>query len=284
MDIFNMNLQQLMEMVTGWVTTYALKLLAAILIFLIGKWVCKKLTRLFGRLMEKNNVDVTLSHFLESILYYTLLVVILIAAASQVGVNTGSFLAILGAAGLAVGLALKDSLSNFSSGIMLILFRPFQVNDYITVAGISGTVKRIDLFNTTMCTPDNQKVILPNASISNGIITNVTANDTRRVDLVIGIGYGDDIIRAKQVLDQILKSDKRVLETPAPKIAVSALADSSVNLVVRPWTNTQDYWDLYFDLTEKIKLTFDQEGISIPFPQRDVHLHPTNDPKHAQER
>lgn len=274
MDIFNLNLQQLMDMVTGWLTVYAFKLVAAILIFLIGKWVCKKLTRLFGRLMEKNKVDVTLSHFLESILYYTLLVVILIAAASQVGVNTGSFLAILGAAGLAIGLALKDSLSNFSSGIMLILFRPFQVNDYITVAGVSGTVKRIDLFNTTMCTPDNQKVILPNASISNGIITNVTANDTRRVDLVIGIGYGDDIIRAKQVLDQILKSDKRVLETPAPKIAVSALADSSVNLVVRPWTNTQDYWDLYFDLMEKIKLTFDREGISIPFPQRDVHLHP----------
>ncbi|MBU3952625.1 MAG: mechanosensitive ion channel, partial [Proteobacteria bacterium] len=200
------------------------------------------------------------------------LVGVLIAAAGQLGINTASFIAIVGAAGLAIGLALKDSLSNFSSGVMLILFRPFRVGDYVTAGGVSGKVMRIDLFNTTLNTPDNQRVIVPNANITNGVITNVTANDTRRVDLTIGIGYGDDIALAKRVLDRIVKADDRVLETPAPTIAVSALADSSVNFVVRPWVKTDDYWNVYFDLTEKIKLTFDKEGIRIPFPQQDVHL------------
>jgi small conductance mechanosensitive channel len=272
MDLSSLNIEKIMDTLTLWATTYSMKIIAAVLIFIIGKWLAKKVSNVFTKLLEKNKVDVTLTRFLQSIVYYTLLIVVLIAAAGQLGINTASFLTIVGAAGLAIGLALKDSLSNFSSGVMLILFRPFRVGDFATVGGVTGTVKNIDIFNTTLSTPDNQKVIVPNANITNSVITNVTANDTRRVDLVIGIGYGDDVLKAKQVLADILKTEDRILETPAPKIAVSELADSSVNFVVRPWVKTSDYWDVYFDLTEKIKLTFDQEGISIPFPQQDVHL------------
>lgn len=272
MNLAAINIEKIMDLVVLWLTTYSMKIITAVLIFIIGKWVAQKLTRLFINLLEKNKVDITLTRFLENIVYYTLLVGVLIAAAGQLGINTASFIAIVGAAGLAIGLALKDSLSNFSSGVMLILFRPFRVGDYVTAGGVSGKVMRIDLFNTTLNTPDNQRVIVPNANITNGVITNVTANDTRRVDLTIGIGYGDDIALTKRVLDRIVKADDRVLETPAPTIAVSALADSSVNFVVRPWVKTDDYWNVYFDLTEKIKLTFDKEGIRIPFPQQDVHL------------
>jgi small conductance mechanosensitive channel len=272
MDLSSLNIEKIIDTLTLWATTYSMKIIAAVLIFIIGKWLAKKVSNVFIKLLEKNKVDATLTRFLESIVYYTLLIVVLIAVAGQLGINTTSFLTIVGAAGLAIGLALKDSLSNFSSGVMLILFRPFRVGDFATVGGVTGTVKSIDIFNTTLNTPDNQRVIVPNANITNDVITNVTANDTRRVDLTIGIGYGDDVLKAKQVLGEILKTENRILETPAPKIAVSELADSSVNFVVRPWVKTSDYWDVYFDLTEKIKLTFDQEGISIPFPQQDVHL------------
>lgn len=272
MDITSLNIEKIIETLTLWITTYSLKIIAALIIFVIGKWLSRKITNLFIKLLEKNRIDVTLTRFLESIIYYTLLVVVAIAVAGQLGINTASFLTIVGAAGLAIGLAMKDSLSNFSSGVMLILFRPYRVGDFVTVGGVTGTVVSIDIFNTTLNTPDNQRVIVPNANITSQVITNVTANDTRRVDLVIGIGYGDDIAKAKQVLDKILKQEEKVLATPAPTIAVSALADSSVNLVVRPWVKTPDYWTVYFDLTEKIKLTFDQEGISIPFPQQDLHL------------
>ncbi len=272
MNLSSLNIEKIIDTLTLWATTYSMKIIAAVLIFIIGKWLAKKISNVFIKLLEKNKVDATLTRFLESIVYYTLLIVVLIAVAGQLGINTTSFLTIVGAAGLAIGLALKDSLSNFSSGVMLILFRPFRVGDFATVGGVTGTVKSIDIFNTTLNTPDNQRVIVPNANITNDVITNVTANDTRRVDLTIGIGYGDDVLKAKQVLGEILKTENRILETPAPKIAVSELADSSVNFVVRPWVKTSDYWDVYFDLTEKIKLTFDQEGISIPFPQQDVHL------------
>jgi len=272
MDLTSLNIEKLIDTITLWITAYSMKIIAAVLIFVIGKWVAKKVTNLFIKLLERNRVDVTLTRFLESIVYYTLVVLVLIAATGQLGINTTSFIAIVGAAGLAIGLALKDSLSNFSSGVMLILFRPFRVGDFATVGGVMGTVMSIDIFNTTLNTPDNQRVIVPNANITNNVITNVTANDTRRVDLTIGIGYGDDITKTKKVLGEILKTDDRVLATPAPTIAVSELADSSVNFVVRPWVKTEDYWTVYFDLTEKIKLTFDKEGISIPFPQQDVHL------------
>lgn len=266
------DINQILETVTVWFTTYSIKIVAAILIFIIGKWLCRRITNLLTKIMEKNNIDVTLVKFLSSIVYYTLFIVVMIAVAGQLGINTTSFLTIIGAAGLAIALALKDSLANFASGVMLIMFRPIKIGDFVDVGGVTGTVQSIDIFNTTIHSPDNQKHIVPNASITSGVITNVTANDTRRVDLVIGIGYDDDIAKAKGILKAIIKKEERILEDPATNIAVSELGDSSVNFVVRPWVKTSDYWDVYFALTEEIKITFDKEGISIPYPQQDVHL------------
>ncbi len=274
----NMNIDKIIEALTYWVATYSVKIIVALLIFLIGKWLAGKISKLISKLLEKNKVDITLLSFLENIIYYTLIIIVIIAALGQLGINTTSFLTIVGAAGLAIGLALKDSLSNFASGVMLILFRPFCVGDFVTAGGVSGSVVGISLFNTTLNTPDNQRIIVPNAGITGNVITNVTANDTRRVDLVIGIGYDDDIKKAKEVLNQIVREETRVMDTPSPLIAVSELADSSVNFVVRSWVKTSDYWGVYFDLTEKIKLTFDEQGISIPYPQQDVHIHTQEEP------
>jgi small conductance mechanosensitive channel len=270
------NVEKYLEMVTYWVTTYSLKIFAALLILFIGKWLARRMTNLISKLMEKNKIDITLVRFLDSIIYYTFMVVIVIAAAGQLGINTTSFLTIVGAAGLAIGLALKDSLSNFASGVMLVLFRPYRVDDYVDIGGVAGTVVGISLFTTELKTPDNQKVIVPNAGITSNIITNVTANPIRRVDLVIGIGYDDDIKKAKEVIQGVLAEEKRLLPAPEPLVAVSELADSSVNFVVRPWVKTAEYWSVYFALTENIKLAFDANGISIPYPQQDVHMHQVN--------
>lgn len=251
---------------------YALRIIIAIVIFYIGKWVARKLTDLVVKITRKTGkVDETLLKFLSNIIYYVLMIVVILTALEQVGVDTTSFLAILGAAGLAIGLALKDSLSNFASGVMIIMFRPFKVGDFIVAGGVSGSVEEISIFNTILKTGDNQTLIVPNGTITSGTITNVNAKPTRRVDLVVGIGYDDDIKKAKEVLNKIIVSDERVLVDEGVTVAVSELADSSVNFVVRAWVNTPDYWAVKFDLTEKIKLTFDEEGISIPFPQQDVH-------------
>ncbi len=266
------NLGNILDTLTIWVTQYSVKLLGAVLIFIVGRWISQRLSRLSGRLLEKNSVDVTLIKFAENVIYYSLIVVVIIAALGQLGINTTSFLTIVGAAGLAIGLALKDSLSNFAAGVMLILFRPFRVGDYVEAGGVNGTVKGITLFNTVLHTPDNQVIIVPNGMITSNVITNVTANDTRRVDLVIGISYEDEITKAKEILSGLINADKKILADPAPQIAVSELADSSVNLVVRPWVKSEDYWSVYFDLNENIKITFDKEGISIPYPQQDVHI------------
>lgn len=251
---------------------YGLKALSALLIFIIGKWIARRITNVFVKVLQVRDIDQTLVKFLEGIFYYLLLAAVIISAIGQLGVKTTSFLAIIGAAGLAVGLALKDSLANFSSGVMLILFRPFRVGDLVIVGGEEGVVEKISIFSTMLNTVDNQKKIIPNGAIGNAPITNQTANPTRRVDLVIGIGYDDDIKKAKDILVDIVESQEKVLKSPAPVVAVSELADSSVNLVVRPWVNTPDYWSVYFALTERIKITFDAQGITIPYPQRDVHL------------
>lgn len=265
-------LNEYLDIIIQWISTYSLKIVAAILIMIIGNWLSHKISNLLGRLLEKNKVDVTLVGFLSNIIYYTLIIMVMIAAAGQLGINTTSFLTIVGAAGLAVGLALKDSLSNFAAGVMLILFRPFKVADVVNAGGVVGKVESINIFNTILNTPDNQRVIVPNNNITSGVITNITANPTRRVDLVVGISYSDNIGDAKATLAAIIDNEPLVLKDPAPTIAVSELGDSSVNLVVRPWVKTSDYWDVYFGLTEKIKTTFDEKGISIPFPQRDIHL------------
>ena len=252
---------------------YGLKFITALLVFIIGKWLAHKLTDVTMKLMKTRGVDATLTKFLEGIIFYALLVIVMITAAGQLGIQTTSFIAVFGAASLAIGLALKDSLSNFSSGVMLILFRPFSVGDVVNIGGETGKVESISIFNTNLNTGDNQKKIIPNGAISNSTITNITANPTRRVDLVIGIGYDDDIRKAKKSLEQIVTNHPGVLKEPAPTIAVSELADSSVNFVVRPWVATPDYWTVYFALIEEIKLTFDEQGISFPYPQQDVHLY-----------
>jgi small conductance mechanosensitive channel len=267
-----MEMQKYLDIIMNWLSIYSLKVVAAILVLLIGKWLAHKIAKVLSVLLEKNKIDVTLVGFLHNITYYTLLMVVLIAAAGQLGINTTSFLTIVGAAGLAVGLALKDSLSNFAAGVMLILFRPFRVGDYVNAGGAAGTVQQITIFTTVLNTPDNQRVIVPNGAITSGIITNVSANPTRRVDLVFGIHYDDDISQAKEILYKVLNAEARILKEPAPTVAVSELADSSVNFAVRPWVKTGDYWGVYFDLLEKVKAAFDQAGITIPFPQQDVHM------------
>jgi small conductance mechanosensitive channel len=266
-------MEALLDKAYEFLMVYGLKIVAAIAIFIIGRMVIGLLIRMVRRLLKRSNADETLVKFLLSLTRIALLTFLFIMVLGALGVQTASFIAIIGAAGLAIGFALQGSLSNFASGVMLIIFRPFKAGDYVEAGGTAGVVELIAIFNTTMMTPDNKKVIIPNSKITGDTITNYSANDTRRVDMVFGIGYGDDIKKAKDTLMQIATSDSRVLKDPAPVVAVLELADSSVNFVVRPWVKTADYWNVYFDLTEKVKLTFDQQGISIPFPQTDVHLH-----------
>ncbi len=255
-----------------WLTAYAPRIMAALIILIAGRWLAASLTKLIVRLLERNKVEPTLVRFFKHILFYGMLIAVVVAALNQLGVDTTSFLAVMGAAGLAIGLALKDSLSNFSAGAMLVLFRPFKIGDLITAAGVTGVVKEISIFNTELASLDNQKIVVPNSSIMNGVITNAFANPTRRIDLTIGIGYTDDMAKAKEILTALVAADARILNDPAPTIAVVELAACSVNLVCRPWVKTEDYWTVLFSLTEKIKQEFDAAGISIPFPQQDVHL------------
>jgi small conductance mechanosensitive channel len=260
------------EAFQDWISAYSLNILGAILIFLVGKWLARRIANLLSKLLERNNIDLALVHFLTNLTYYTLVVLVVVAAAGRLGINTTSFLTIIGAAGLAVGLALKDSLSNFAAGVMLVLFRPFTIGDVVSTAGITAKVDKITIFNTHFCSPDNQLIIVPNNKIISDIITNITAKDTRRIDLTVGISYSDDMAKTKDILVRLAKEDSRILTDPAPAVAVAELADSSVNLVFRPWVRTEDYWDVRFDLTEGIKNRLDEAGISIPFPQQDVHL------------
>lgn len=224
-------------------------------------------------MIEKRGADPMLASFVGSIVHILAVAFVVIAALGQLGIQTTSLVAIIGAAGLAVGLALQGSLANFASGVMIIAFRPFKVGDFVEAGGAVGVIEGIQIFSTQLKTGDNKTIIVPNAAITGGSITNYSTKDTRRVDLVFGIGYDDDIKKAKSLLEDIVNSDERVLKDPAPVIAVSELADSSVNFIVRPWVNSADYWGVYWDLTETVKLRFDAEGISIPFPQQDVHMH-----------
>ena len=260
------------DAVWSWISVYSLNIIGAILIFIVGKWLARRISNLLLKLLKKNNIDPALVSFLGNLTYYALIVLVVVAAAGRLGINTASFLTVIGAAGLAVGLALKDSLSNFAAGVMLVLFRPFTIGDVVSTAGITAKVEKITIFNTLFCSPDNQLIIVPNNKIISDIITNINAKDTRRVDLTVGISYSDDISKTKEILKRLAKEDSRILADPAPAIAVAELADSSVNLVFRPWVKTEDYWDVRFELTEKIKNTLDEAGISIPFPQQDVHL------------
>ncbi len=252
---------------------YGVKIVAAIAIFIIGRWVAKGFRSITERLMEKKNVDPTIAGFVGNLTYMALLIFVIIAALGQLGIQTTSFIAILGAAGLAIGLALQGSLANFASGFLMIIFKPFKVGDYVEVAGVAGSVEAIQIFTTTLKTPDNKTVIVPNGRVTGDNIVNWTMKGTRRADMVFGIGYDDDIDKAKQIMADVLGKDDRILKDPPTQIAVSELADSSVNFVVRPWVSIENYWGVYFDAMENIKKAFDEAGISIPYPQRDVHMY-----------
>ena len=268
-----MEISNLLAKIYELLTVYGMKVVAAIVIFIIGRWVARGLSNLIKRMMTKSKTDETLVSFVGNLSYVALLAFVIIAALNQLGIQTASFIAVLGAAGLAIGLALQGSLGNFAAGILMIIFKPFKVDDYIEGAGVAGVVEEIQIFTTQLKTPDNKTIIVPNSKIMGDNITNYTMKGTRRVDFVFGIGYEDDIDKARQVIGSIIDSDERVLKDPAPMVAVSELADSSVNFTARAWTTAGDYWSFYFDTIEKVKKLFDAEGISIPFPQRDVHVY-----------
>jgi len=255
------------------VQIYGFKLLAAVAIFVAGRVAVSVAASVSRKLMRKGGMDETLVNFLSSLVKLGLLAFVVIASLGALGIQTTSLVAILGAAGLAVGLAMQGSLSNFAAGVLLMIFRPFKTGDFIEAGGSMGAVKEVSVFTTTLTTPDNKLVIVPNGTITTGNITNYSALPIRRVDMVFGTSYGDDLKKAKAALDRIVKNDPRVLADPAPVVAVSELGDSSVNFVVRPWVKKEDYWAVFWDVHEQVKLTFDGQGISIPFPQRDVHLY-----------
>jgi small conductance mechanosensitive channel len=260
------------QLITDYVIPWGLNIIYAFVIFIIGRIVIKIVLKLIEKLMRRSSLDTMLINFIQSIVSAILWIFVLSAALSKLGIDTTSLIALLGAAGLAIGLALQGSLQNFAAGVMLLLFKPFKVGDFVEAGNSSGIVEQINIFTTTLRTGDNKEVIVPNGSIYNGTITNYSARDTRRIDMVFSIGYEDDINRARVLLEQVIREEERVLDDPEPLIAVSELANSSVNFVVRPWVKTADYWSVKFALTENIKTIFDANDISIPYPQMDVHM------------
>jgi small conductance mechanosensitive channel len=266
-------LQKIYEVISIW----GIKVIAALAIFIVGRWVSKGFRNLVNKLMAKRDIDATIVGFIGNLTYVALLVFFIIAALGQLGIQTTSFIAVLGAAGLAIGLALQGSLANFASGFLMVIFKPIRVGDYVEIAGTAGTVEEISIFTTTLKTPDNKTVIIPNASVTGDNIVNWTVKGTRRVDMVFGIGYDDDIDKARKIIEDVLAKDDRILKDKEIQIAVAELADSSVNFVVRPWAKVEDYWGVYLDAMENIKKAFDAEGVSIPYPQQDVHMYQVNE-------
>ncbi|MCW8332478.1 small-conductance mechanosensitive channel MscS [Vibrio sp. SCSIO 43135] len=251
---------------------YGVNILSALLILFIGNIIVKAVANSVSKVLEKKNMDKAVIEFIHGLVRYLLFVIVLIAALGRVGVQTASVVAVIGAAGLAVGLALQGSLSNFAAGVLIVAFRPFKSGDYVEIGGVAGSVESIQIFQTVLTTPDNKMVVVPNGSVIGSPITNYSRHETRRIDLMIGVSYGADLQKTKELLTKICESDERVLQEPGVQVGVHTLADSSVNFVVRPWVKTADYWDTYFDLMQAIKEGLDNEGIEIPFPQMDVHL------------
>jgi small conductance mechanosensitive channel len=264
--------RNLIESVVGMVSAWGLKVLGALVVLIVGRWAAGRVRKAVRRTLEQSTLDATLIPFIAGIVYYLLLTVVVIAVLGLFGIQTTSLIAVLGAAGLAVGLALQGTLSNFAAGVMLLIFRPFRVGDYVEAGGTAGSVVEVGIFTTVLNTPDNVRILVPNSAIYGDIVKNYSANDMRRNDLSVGIAYGDDIGSAIEVIRKVLAGDERVLSDPAPVIAVGGLGDSSVDFVVRPWCRKEDYWPLRFDLTRKLKEELEAGGCSIPFPQRDVHL------------
>ena len=272
MENMNIDLEQLNQLIMSYGADFGVKILAAIATFVVGRIIVRILMSGVNRIMEKTEFDELLERFVATIIRALLNIFVILATLQVLGFELTSVIAVLGAASLAVGLALQGSLSNFAAGVLIIMFRPYRNGDYIEAAGEGGSVEEVTMFNTILCTPDNRKIILPNSNVTSGSIINYSSHPTRRIDLTIGVGYGDDLKKTTQVLEDIIAADERILADPAPTVAVAELADSSVNFVVRPWVKTSDYWPTRFDLTQRIKERLDEEGISIPFPQRDLHI------------
>ena len=265
-------MENLSEQIYEIVMEYGPKLIGAIITLIIGMWVIAVISKALRKRFEKKNVDPSLRGFLNSMIGIGLKILLWITVIGMMGVQMTSFIAILGAVGLAVGMALSGTLQNFAGGVMILIFKPFKVGDYISAQGHSGSVNEIQIFNTILKTPDNKTIIIPNGGLSTGSMTNFSTEPRRRVDFTFGIAYGDDVDQAKAVLMKLIEADDRILKVPEPFIAVSELADSSVNLVVRVWAEASNYWGIYFGLTEQVYKTFDKEGLNIPFPQMDVHV------------
>jgi small conductance mechanosensitive channel len=264
--------QMLVTKVSSILTEYGFKILGAVVILVVGHFVARLISSWLNKGMTKAKVDPLLIGFTEHLAFVGMMVFVVLAALQTLKIPVVSFISVLAAAGLAIGLALQGSLSNFASGVLMIIFKPIRVGDFVEIGGTKGKVKEIQIFNTILNSPDNIRVIVPNSQITGGSIRNYTTNSTRRVDMVIGVSYEDDLAKTRQVIQTVLSQDERVLKDPPPTIAVSELADSSVNFVVRPWVKNEDYWNVYFDLTEGIKNALDANDITIPFPQRDVHV------------
>lgn len=265
-----LNHEEIITFYDKFVEPWSIKILIALVIFMAGQLFAKYISHLFGKVLSHTKLDRILVDFLKSLIRALLLVVVLVAALDQLGVNTNSLIAVLGAAGLAIGLALQGSLQNFAAGFMLLIFRPFKDGDFVEAAGTSGVIEKIGIFSTTMHTGDNKEVIIPNSAIYSSNIVNYSKRATRRIDLVFGIGYEDDLRQARDIINNLIKTDQRILAEPEPLVAVGELAASSVNFFVRPWVKTEDYWDVRFDLMEKVKLAFDEAGITIPSPQMSI--------------
>jgi len=257
----------------SYIIEYGIQILGAIIVLIIGLWIIKKVMNSISKLMEKRNIDASLRPFLTSLLSTILKILLIVSVMSMVGIEMTSFIAILGAAGLAIGMALSGTLQNFAGGVMILIFKPFTVSDFIEAQGHMGIVKEIQIFNTILTTVDNKTIIIPNGGLSTGSMTNFSTQENRRVDFVFGIGYGDDLEKAKSIIIDIANNDKRVLQDPEPFARLSELGDSSVNITTRIWVKAADYWDVYFDTMEAVYKQFNSQGINIPFPQMDVHLH-----------
>lgn len=270
-----MNLENVIEKLIEMAVEYGPKLIDAILVLIIGGWIIKLFTHAFSKMLDKRNTDSSLKPFLKGIVATLLKIMLVISVLGMIGIQMTSFIAILGAVGLAVGMALSGTLQNFAGGVIILLFRPFKVGDYIDAQGYNGTVHEIQIFNTILKTPDNKTIIIPNGGLSTSSMTNYSTENKRRVDWTYGIGYGDDINKAKLVIKRLADEDKRILKEPEIFIAASELADSSVNFAVRAWVNSSDYWDVFFTMNEKIYEAFAKEGLNIPFPQMDIHVHKT---------
>jgi len=270
------NIQVYIDQAVGLIMTYGPMILLAVVTLIIGLYIIKSLTKASNKLMKKRELDESLRPFFASLINATLKTLLVVSVMGMIGIEMTSFIAILGAAGLAIGMALSGTLQNFAGGVIILIFRPFKVGDFIEAQGYTGSVKEIQIFNTILLTVDNRTVIIPNSPLSSGTMINFSAQPERRVDFTFGIGYNDDIDIAKSVLRELVNADERIFKNPEAFIAVSELADSSVNFAVRVWVKGENYWPVFFDMNEKVKKEFDKQNISIPFPQRDVHVYNQN--------